>query len=522
MTSKLTPVKDTVLRLNRRRFLRKASSQVVQLYRPVSSRGNINIQSVNATSGSALTYKSRTCWPLSAQGGGITKIKAVFLNWKGVIGNTPFAVVGANAWQADKLTLEWNGIGSAATALKKNGSRSFSIPASLQPFETDVLDVQTAFGVAALTSAAPLFARMLGTHTAGLTVPGFPIHTEDQGFRYNKDSGGTNVNLSDDVDSTGSMATPSGASTGILIHPTFFVGYYANGDSVPFWSFGDSKAQGSNDNPSALTGYGYLRRMAVLAGVAHFGFNIFGRNSGDWIGQDHTAEAAVMQAYLSGGVPVQGCGFNKLSPSNTPITDNVTIRGDIVTISKPKENPWQVTHGPKVSSSASKFTDTANQTITNGAFNSGQECDQTNASYIANVGVAGQYITGIIDESTPLRDGTDPTKFKVRGSSPISTGGYTAASLSLVCDTAFSVGAYVCPRNGSTPDPAGGRRVTGRTGSGPYTHTLAAAFTNSYVAGIVVYEVSTLDGTHEVDLSHADNAAANSGFYSTLVSKGVY
>lgn len=478
---------------------------VVQLptFTNVASRGMLP-NNTTGTSGANTRFKARCHYRTGINP--VSKLALPFVGWTIASGaalqvNAPFAT------KVGKIAIEYNG---TTAPDPYQGSRSFTVSPSTAIQFTDVIDVQTSFGVASIPANSDVWVRVLLDVIPGQTFINHSNNIEDVAYRYNPSGG----NGSDDVDSTGVMAVPTGS--GIVIQaaycPVGLWGLY----TVPTKSliaFGDSIADGTNDALSDANGGGWIKRGAWTAGIGVFAMATGGVQSSQWTTESHTKLAAFLPYFTDAIVET---GFNDLGAAGTPLLVNPLIWSDFRAAGIARVYQSLIT--PKTSATdTTRWTDLANQNVTNSAFFSGGFRDQLNVAFAAAVGSG---IDGVLDVTTVVNDPTDHTKFALRTSNYTSTlaAAYTGAATTITLTAAPNVGEWLAVSSAGTFD-AQMRRVNAVSGAGPFTVTLgssnitAAGFTSSHSNGDPIYGIPTADGTHETDLVHAAMAAAVSTFF---------
>lgn len=340
---------------------------------------------------------------------------------------------------------------------------------------------------------------------SGLNV----ANTGDQAFLYDP------LNEIDDIYSTGTMATPSGASVqttrSFLYLPYKIIGNAAAGKMSVFVGC-DSIGTSRNDLVTLKGNDGtFIRRALKHMGVAYIGGSIVGRTVAGFVaghalfnaGSRHSTDAFT------------DLGTNDVAASATFATVMANKRTEWAAYQSNLIGPkrvWGSKMLPRVTTTDG-CTTTGNQTPLAG-FVAGGIRDQVNTASLANVGSNGLF--AFVDTSTPVELTGDPTKWALRSFASMLAAVATSTATSISVIDAPPVGELLSGDPGGPNNSAGLAIVTNVVGSGPYTVTLSTGFATAQLIGAVVKASPSIDGVHPSPPGHTAMAvpvvAAMSGY----------
>lgn len=499
----------------RRRWLRQGVSSGgdgAPLTLAITARGQMNITMNGGITSNRTQLKGRVKYRVMTASDSIALVygnKAIDL--------TTGELANANSVTIRKVAIEKNG--GATTPITFGGLRSYT----LAPGEYDKVSDYAAISVV----PGDIIWVRYEADVANLATGAYPVN-KNYRDTFNESGGLIDNNYSylpaneiDDVDSTGAMAVPSGATAGNQngFLPVMIVGVVASTARAWIGVPGDSTADADDDLPSSdgSFGGGFLRRGAYTAGVAYTSCARSAMRA-DVAATQNTDMMLSMVKYHTGGIIC--IGSNDIAGLRTAAqisADHDTwltkLKNNLV---GPKETA--ITSVIQRVSTTDFCTSLGNQTVATG-HGTGEVRDQLNALNLAKVG--GPLLDKYADTKA-LCDATadgEPNKWKLRTtvnttlSADVLTTDTTASCVSLPAEPGI-IGEFLVLEPGGANQAVGTNcRVIDLTGSGPYVARIGSTFGGpaTHPAGSVVKAspaAGTSPGVHPEGPVNGDMAAA--------------
>lgn len=441
----------------------------------IASRGEVPIGDVTV-SNPTTRYKGRRAYVIRTAA---TRIKFVYANRRLTNSgeqNSPGAA------SIRKVSAEVSGVTTAATFY--GGSRSVVLAAGQLDLTTDWINVS-------VNPGDTVYHRCSVDFTTAGYVSDYRVNAE-QSWLYNP------TNDVDDVDGTGSMTQPSGASTAFPFHPLYIIAETPAG-AVSYIGVGDSIVDGLADlggdlalpNQLGNGGGGFVRRAMWGRGLAYTSFAQSGRTL-DASSSTNTLLASMLKYHTH---MIQQLGTNSLD--TVTVASQKTRYQTVWTLGRnnlvgPKRI-IQVTMLPKVTSTAGCTTVVSQTPVTDFAANGKR--DQIHSWFREQLSTG---IDSLIDVSKAVEEPTDSSRWAA--STTLNT------TLAALCaSNASSISINAVPLAGETLsfDPGGANNSNGfacvLSVSGlaaPFTATLAFSPGVAQSNGATVKSTLTADGTH--------------------------
>lgn len=449
----------------------------------IAARGQMPITMLGGISSNRTQLKSRLkflVWTAA------TEIALVYGNK--AIDLTTGELANANSVTIRKVAIEKNG--GSFTPITFGGSRSYT----LAPGEYDKVSDFATFSV---SPGDTLWVRS-EADVANLASGAYPIGKLYRDS-FNEAIGIENsysylpANEIDDIDGTGALAVPTGATAGNqnAFAPVLIIGKVANGSKAVI-GFGDSIADGDDDLPSADGSFGgaFLRRAAYNSSLPYTSCARSAMRADVLAGQTSTMMQSLIKYHTDMVVSI---GSNDIAGLRTA----AQILGDVNTIfgwgSQLVGRKRKI--GCSIIQRVATFdlcTTLANQTPATG-HNTGEVRDQFNTALAAQVGAQ-------IDKYANTKATVDATASGEPNKWALDTFSTTLAADALTSATTASLtsaprvepailGTFIVLEPGTANASATtNARVLNLSGSGPYTINIGATWlgTSTHLAGSAV------------------------------------
>lgn len=326
-----------------------------------------------------------------------------------------------------------------------------------------------------------------------------------------------------DLDSTGSLGGTDGRLGGMIVSPSFMIAKPRDGlDRPVFWGDGDSILWGKNSDENVLVGanYGSMGAVAIAldskVGKRRYPYAI-------------SAIPGVTGAEQSDPTKwAKRRGLIRLCP-NRPYTHIITnamnnISGTYATQFKPtleaylkvlkdESKAWGNAEAPIIHTGALPKPGTTDWCTSTGGQGGSSETYPTGARWLAEADMLAGTMAHVDilfkNERVKLDLLNDRDKWKVLGLSTTISTNYVQNSTTLILAANPGIGAMVVVDPGGSVNAA--RHVTGVTGSGPFTCTLASGINTAGInSGTVVKTTLVGDngassgGTHPATPGHVE------------------
>lgn len=415
-----------------------------------------------------------------------SRCKLVFGNKIIVTGSGEAA--GANDIVINKVALD----NSATTApVTFSGLRTHTVTAGTTTDESDIITFSAAAGDTVGVRVHVSLTAGLGTYVFGT----FYSAEGEQSFTYDP------ANFIDQIDGTGSLTAPTGATTLTPYTAMMLVGEVATGQ----WAIvglGTSIDSGQNDEISAgAAGGGYVRRAAYAKQRAYFHLALNGYKYNDVL-SGHTILTAIGQycEVASFGFPTNEVQSGSSTAATMAIMNSLFSIVSGLGITRIYQNS-----GLPRCTTTDRGATVANQTPITG-FTSGGVKDVVTSSLQALVGST---ITGFVDVTSVVAD-TDPTKWKQRTfTSTLASGVAAAAHVITITARPTAFEALVINPGGATTDVNAfiARTVTVNGANfNADTNSISTVSPGGNIAGETVVGSPSYDATHPEPLLNVDMA----------------